>query len=67
MTLEVSVVTSLTRFLIGSTIIGEASMSTMIRRLTVSLLMAAVFYWIMTLIFSSMQGRLEAQLARGDR
>jgi polar amino acid transport system permease protein len=32
-----------------------------------ALLMAAVFYWIMTLIFSSMQSRLETQLARGDR
>jgi polar amino acid transport system permease protein len=32
-----------------------------------ALLMAAVFYWIMTLIFTSMQGRLETQLSRGDR
>ena len=36
-------VTSLTPFLIGSSLTGEASMSIMIRRLTVSLLMAAVF------------------------
>jgi polar amino acid transport system permease protein len=32
-----------------------------------ALLMAAVFYWIMTLIFTSMQSRLESQLSRGDR
>jgi polar amino acid transport system permease protein len=32
-----------------------------------ALLIAAIFYWIMTLIFSSMQSRLESQLARGDR
>lgn len=32
-----------------------------------ALLIAAVFYWIMTLIFSSIQSRLETQLARGDR
>jgi ABC-type amino acid transport system permease subunit len=32
-----------------------------------ALLMAAIFYWIMTLIFSSMQSRLETQLSRGDR
>lgn len=32
-----------------------------------ALLMAAVFYWIMTLIFTSMQSRLETQLSRGDR
>jgi polar amino acid transport system permease protein len=32
-----------------------------------ALLIAAVFYWILTLIFTSMQSRLESQLARGDR
>jgi ABC-type amino acid transport system permease subunit len=29
--------------------------------------MAAVFYWIMTLVFSYFQGRLEANMAKGDR
>jgi polar amino acid transport system permease protein len=32
-----------------------------------ALIMAAVFYWIMTLIFTSLQSRLEARMARGDR
>jgi polar amino acid transport system permease protein len=32
-----------------------------------ALIMAAIFYWIMTLIFSYFQGRLEARLAEGDR
>jgi polar amino acid transport system permease protein len=32
-----------------------------------ALLIAAIFYWIMTLVFSSMQSRLESQLSRGDR
>lgn len=32
-----------------------------------ALIMAAVFYWIMTLVFSSIQARIEARLARGDR
>jgi polar amino acid transport system permease protein len=32
-----------------------------------ALIMAAVFYWIMTLIFSYFQGRLEASMAKGDR
>jgi polar amino acid transport system permease protein len=32
-----------------------------------ALIMAAVFYWIMTLIFSYFQGRLEARMAKGDR
>ena len=32
-----------------------------------ALIMAAVFYWIMTLIFSYFQGRLEANMAKGDR
>ncbi len=32
-----------------------------------ALLMAAVFYWVMTLILTFFQSRLEARLARGDR
>ena len=32
-----------------------------------ALIVAAVFYWAMTLIFSALQGRLEARLARGER
>lgn len=32
-----------------------------------ALIMAAVFYWIMTLIFTSLQSRLETYLARGER
>lgn len=32
-----------------------------------ALLVAAVFYWIITIIFSAMQDRLEARLARGER
>jgi polar amino acid transport system permease protein len=32
-----------------------------------ALIMAAVFYWIMTLLFTSLQSRLESHLARGDR
>lgn len=32
-----------------------------------ALIMAAVFYWIMTLIFSYFQSRLEANMAKGDR
>jgi polar amino acid transport system permease protein len=32
-----------------------------------ALIMAAVFYWIMTLVFSYFQGRLEANMAKGDR
>jgi polar amino acid transport system permease protein len=32
-----------------------------------ALIVAAIFYWIMTLIFSSFQGRLEAHMARGER
>ncbi|MFQ5944609.1 MAG: amino acid ABC transporter permease [Anaerolineales bacterium] len=31
-----------------------------------ALLIAAVFYWIMTLIFTALQSRLEARMARGD-
>jgi len=29
--------------------------------------MAAVFYWIMTLIFTYFQSRLEANISKGDR
>lgn len=32
-----------------------------------ALIMAAIFYWIMTLVFSYFQGRIEANLAKGDR
>ncbi|MCB8925473.1 MAG: amino acid ABC transporter permease [Ardenticatenaceae bacterium] len=32
-----------------------------------ALLIAAVFYWIITIIFSAVQARLEAYLARGER
>ena len=32
-----------------------------------ALLVAAVFYWIITIIFSAVQARLEAYLARGER
>ncbi len=32
-----------------------------------ALIMAAIFYWIMTLILTSFQSRLEARLSRGDR
>lgn len=32
-----------------------------------ALIMAAIFYWIMTLIFSYFQARLETNLAKGDR
>jgi polar amino acid transport system permease protein len=32
-----------------------------------ALIMAAIFYWLMTLVFSSIQSRIEARLARGDR
>ena len=32
-----------------------------------ALLIAAVFYWIITIIFSAVQARLEAHLARGER
>ena len=32
-----------------------------------ALLIAAVFYWIITIIFSAVQDRLEARLARGER
>jgi polar amino acid transport system permease protein len=32
-----------------------------------ALLMAAVFYWIMTLIFTALQAQLEKYMARGDR
>ena len=32
-----------------------------------ALIVAAVFYWVLTLIFSAFQGRLENVMARGDR
>ncbi len=32
-----------------------------------ALLVAAVFYWIMTIVFTSLQDRLEKYMARGDR
>ncbi len=32
-----------------------------------ALIMAAIFYWIMTLVFSYFQSRIEANLAKGDR
>ena len=32
-----------------------------------ALIIAAIFYWIMTLILSALQGRLEARMSRGDR
>lgn len=32
-----------------------------------ALIMAAIFYWIMTLIFTYFQGKLEARMAKGDR
>jgi polar amino acid transport system permease protein len=32
-----------------------------------ALIMAAIFYWIMTLILTSIQSRVEARLAKGDR
>ncbi len=32
-----------------------------------ALIMAAIFYWIMTLILSYLQSRLEARMSRGDR
>lgn len=32
-----------------------------------ALIMAAVFYWIMTMIFSALQARLEAYMSKGDR
>lgn len=32
-----------------------------------ALIMAAIFYWLMTLVFSYFQSRLEANMAKGDR
>ncbi len=32
-----------------------------------ALIMAAIFYWIMTLVLTSIQSRVEARLAKGDR
>jgi polar amino acid transport system permease protein len=45
-----------------ATRVGRASFHNM-----EALIVAAVFYWIMTLIFSALQGRLETYMARGDR
>jgi polar amino acid transport system permease protein len=32
-----------------------------------ALIMAAIFYWAMTLVLTSIQSRIETRLARGDR
>jgi polar amino acid transport system permease protein len=32
-----------------------------------ALIMAAIFYWVMTLILTALQSRLEARMARGER
>ncbi|MBI3761795.1 MAG: amino acid ABC transporter permease [Chloroflexi bacterium] len=32
-----------------------------------ALIIAAIFYWVMTLLFSALQSRLEARLSRGER
>jgi polar amino acid transport system permease protein len=32
-----------------------------------ALIMAAMFYWVMTLILTAVQSRIEARLSRGDR
>ena len=32
-----------------------------------ALLVAAIFYWIITIMFSTIQGRIETYMARGDR
>jgi polar amino acid transport system permease protein len=32
-----------------------------------ALIMAAIFYWVMTLILTYFQGMLEARLSKGDR
>jgi ABC-type amino acid transport system permease subunit len=32
-----------------------------------ALLIAAVFYWVMTLVFSALQSRLERYMSRGER
>ncbi len=32
-----------------------------------ALVMAAIFYWIMTLILTALQSRVETRLSRGDR
>jgi ABC-type amino acid transport system permease subunit len=32
-----------------------------------ALIMAAIFYWVMTLILTAIQSRIEARLAKGDR
>ena len=36
-------------------------------RIFEALLVAALVYWVLTMIFSFFQGRLERRLARGDR
>jgi polar amino acid transport system permease protein len=45
-----------------ATRVGRASFHNM-----EALIVAAVFYWIMTLIFSALQSRLETHMARGER
>ena len=42
--------------------VGRANFKTM-----EALLVAAVFYWIITIIFSVVQSRIEAYLAKGER
>jgi polar amino acid transport system permease protein len=32
-----------------------------------ALIMAAIFYWVMTLLLSAVQSRIEARLSKGDR
>jgi ABC-type amino acid transport system permease subunit len=32
-----------------------------------ALIMAAIFYWIMTLILTALQSRIETRLSKGDR
>ena len=32
-----------------------------------ALIMAAIFYWLMTLVLTAVQSRVEARLAKGDR
>ena len=32
-----------------------------------ALIMAAIFYWVMTLLLTAVQSRLEARLGKGDR
>ena len=42
-------------------------MKSKIKKLIYSLFIAAIFYWILPIIFSLIQGRVEAYLAKGDR